>query len=106
VPPQANTEKAKNFLGLHGVNYTVLDGDKSFSLVQPYSVGPSVPGSVVPYQPGGAPGAMTFHNGTLVIPRAQVFGRLAYNLFEFTDQTYYNKGPRNWPLEAYRILQS
>jgi hypothetical protein len=51
------------------------------------------------------PTSMSFPNGTVVVTRWQVLGRLAHELFEFDDETYYNKGPRAWPLEAYRIMQ-
>lgn len=94
IPLQENTQKAMNFLNMHGVNYTILESDTSYPLVADYRAGPDA-----------VPGAKTFGNGTLVVTRWQALGRLAHELFEFDDETYYNKGPRSWPLDAYRIMQ-
>lgn len=94
IPPQKDSEKAMNFLGLHGVEYKVLETDTQFPLVADYKA-----------PPAGAPGARSFPNGTLHVERFQALGRLAHELFEFDDDTYYNKGPRAWPLEVYRVLQ-
>jgi hypothetical protein len=95
IPPQENTEKAINFLTMHGINFTVLEEDTSYPLTVDYRAGPNT-----------VPAAKSFGNGTIVVSRWQVFGRLANELFEFDDATYYNKGPRAWPLDVYRIMQA
>ena len=95
IPPQDNTEKAMNFLNMHGVNFTVLDTDTAYPLVVDYRASPNT-----------VPAAKSFPNGTIVVTRWQDFGRLAHELFEFDDDTYYNKGPRAWPLDVYRIMQA
>jgi hypothetical protein len=94
IPPQKDTEKAKHFLGMHGLNVTVLEKDTSFQ--------------VQDYKAGAAPTVQSksFTNGTLMVSRWQPDGRLAEAVFENTntEDTYYTKGPRAWPLEAYRII--
>ncbi|MBI2077294.1 MAG: hypothetical protein HYT80_02830 [Euryarchaeota archaeon] len=93
APPQTNLPKLEHFLGMHGINFTKLDKDTTYGLVQDY-------------RNNGAPAAKSFPNGTLVVNRWQADGRLILELFENTADTYYNRGPRAWPLEAYRVLQA
>lgn len=92
IPPQKDSAKAEFFLRMHGQNYTRLDKDATY-MVQDYRTSAQT-----------VPSQKSFANGTLVVSRWQADGRLSYELFENTEDPYYVKGPRSWPLEAYRIV--
>lgn len=91
VPAQKDSARLEGFLTLHGINYTRLEKETSYQ-VQDYRGPPALLET------------RSFPNGTLHIPRWQKDGRLAYLLFEKTDDDHYSKGPRDWGLTAYRIL--